>query len=204
MSDQPQNPASPEEPARYSPPPPPPGGGYQPAPPPMTGARISGQPADVGVRLLARLIDYIILSIVLTVINVLVISAIWNTSGGSSFVMNNSNSYAANAVFGVVAALLYLGYFSLMESGQGRTLGKMILKLQTRGVNGGKPTSEEAVRRNIWVATSILAVIPVIGAWTGSVLELVAVIAIIVTVSQSPTKQGWHDQFAGGTSVVRL
>ena len=80
----------------------------------------------------------------------------------------------------------------------------MILRLQTRGPSGGKPTTEEAVRRNIWVAAGILAVVPVVGAWAGSILELVAVIGIIVTISQSPTKQGWHDKFAGGTSVIRL
>jgi uncharacterized RDD family membrane protein YckC len=91
-----------------------------------------------------------------------------------------------------------------MESGQGKTLGKMILRLQTRGPSGGKPTTEEAVRRNIWVAAGILAVVPVVGSWVGGLLELVAVISIIVTIAQSPTKQGWHDQFAGGTSVTRL
>jgi uncharacterized RDD family membrane protein YckC len=169
----------------------------------MTGPATTGQPADVGIRLGARLIDYVILGIVLTLINILVIGAIWNTSGGNGFVMSYGNSYAATAVSAVVSALVYLGYFSLMESGQGKTLGKMILRLQTRGPNGGKPTAEQAVRRNIWVAAGILAVVPVVGSWVGGLLELVAVIAIIVTISQSPTKQGWHDQFAGGTSVVR-
>lgn len=203
MSDQSQNPPSPEERAQYSAPPPP-GGGYQPAPPPMSGQATTGHPADVGIRLLARLIDYIILGIVLTLINVLVIGAIWNTSGGNGYVMNYGNSYAATAVSAVVSALIYLGYFALMESGQGKTLGKMILRLQTRGPSGGKPTTEEAVRRNIWVACGILAVVPVVGSWVGGLLELVAVISIIVTIAQSPTKQGWHDQFAGGTSVTRL
>jgi uncharacterized RDD family membrane protein YckC len=62
---------------------------------------------------------------------------------------------------------------------------------------------EVAIRRNFWTGLSILAVIPIVGGLIGSIAELVIVIVIAVTISNSPTKQGWHDNFAGGTRVVR-
>ena len=33
--------------------------------------------------------------------------------------------------------------------------------------------------------------------------QLAAAIYIAVTINSSPTRTGWHDQFAGGTRVVR-
>jgi hypothetical protein len=37
----------------------------------------------------------------------------------------------------------------------------------------------------------------------GGLLTLVAVIVIAVTINSSPTKQGKHDELAGGTQVVK-
>ncbi len=47
----------------------------------------------------------------------------------------------------------------------------------------------------------ILASVPLLGILT-ALLELVAVIAIAVTISQDPLKRGWHDKF-GNTTVTR-
>ena len=44
-----------------------------------------------------------------------------------------------------------------------------------------------------------LNIIPFIG----GLLTLVAVIVIAVTINSSPTKQGKHDELAGGTQVVK-
>ena len=200
MSDQTPYPPPPEEPSQpgyqqgY-------GSGYQPAPPPMPPP--SGtERAGLGVRLLARLVDYIILGIVLYLVDRLIIGSMFNTNGSS--VMAYGSTYAAIALSSVISAAVYLGYFSLMESRNGQTLGKMMLKLQTRGPGGGTPTMQESVRRNLWTAASVLAIIPFIGGLLGGLAQLVAVISIMVTIANSPTKQGWHDQFAGGTEVVRL
>jgi uncharacterized RDD family membrane protein YckC len=38
--------------------------------------------------------------------------------------------------------------------------------------------------------------------WVGGLLWFVAAIAIAFTISSSPTKQGWHDNAAGGTQVI--
>jgi hypothetical protein len=62
---------------------------------------------------------------------------------------------------------------------------------------------EEALKRNAWVALGILGVIPFLG-FVGSLLSLVAVITIAVTISNDKmARHGWHDNFAGGTTVFR-
>jgi uncharacterized RDD family membrane protein YckC len=170
--------------------------GYGPAP---TGG--AGQPADLLMRFLARLIDGILLGIVNGIITAVLVVGIMGGSGG--YGLGTGGGYAVSAVSSIITAIIYLGYFTLMESRNGQTLGKMLLKLQTRGPGGGTPTTEEAFKRNAWSGLAILGVIPFFGI-VGSLLELAAVIAIAVTISSSPTKQGWHDKFAGGTQVVKI
>ena len=215
MSDSTQNP--PPEGGSYPPPPP---EGQQsapgtpppaaPAPPPQPGygygppASGVGQPADLMMRFLARLIDFILLGIVNAIITAIVVVGAFGLSGGSSFGFGMGRSFAAGAVSAVITAALYLGYFTLMESRNGRTLGKMLLRLQTQGPDGSTPTTEQALKRNFWTALSILGVIPVVGGLVGSVAELVIVILIAVTIHNSPIREGWHDKLAGGTRVVKL
>ncbi len=185
-------------PPGYQAPPP----GYQAPPPPMQAPSGVGQPADLLMRFLARLIDGIIIGIVTSiVVTTIIVGAIWG-SGGSYFGVGSN--YAANAVSSVLSAAIYLGYFAFLESRNGQTLGKMLLKLQTQGPDGRPPSMEQALRRNAWVALGALAVIPFVGGFIGGLAELAAVIMIAVTINNSPTKQGWHDDFAGGTRVVKI
>ena len=51
----------------------------------------------------------------------------------------------------MLSTVINLGYFGLMESTRGQTVGKMLMKLHVEGASGGKPTLEEAVKRNIWM-----------------------------------------------------
>lgn len=181
----------------------PPPGGYAPAPGagygPVSGA---GQPADLLMRFLARLIDGIIIGVVYGILSAIVlVSAIGLNGSGMGFGMGGS--YAYSALNGVIGGILYLGYFALLESRNGQTLGKMLLKLRTEGPDGNPPSLEMALKRNFWVALGALAVIPFIGGLIGSLAELAIVIVIAVTISNSPTKQGWHDGIAGGTRVVK-
>ena len=62
---------------------------------------------------------------------------------------------------------------------------------------------EEALKRNAWTALGLIAIIPVVGWFLAPLIELAVVVLILVTISNTPTRQGWHDNFAGGTSVVR-
>ena len=165
-------------------------------PPPSTRGYNPGELVD---RFLARLIDGVLLAVVYIFAAVIVGGAVMGDRGG----LYGSGS-AARAASAVLGAVIYLGYFTLMESTRGQTVGKTVRKLHTLGPAGGKPTPDQSARRNIWVAAGILGVIPVVGSTIGGLLEFVAVIMIAVGINHDPIRrQGWHDRFAGGTRVVK-
>jgi uncharacterized RDD family membrane protein YckC len=193
---------------------PPPGadraGQWRPGPVPPPASQPTGQigqPADLGPRFLARLIDFVLLGVVSGIIgSLLVVGMLMGPDGSvfSTWGVPRSSSYAANAVSSVISAVLTLGYFSLMEFSRGQTLGKMLVKLQTRGPDGDRPTLGQALKRNAFTAIPVLGVLPYFGVISG-LLNLLAVITIAVTINRdTTTRRGWHDDFAGGTTVVRL
>lgn len=210
MSDSTQNPPPEERPATPppGPPPPPPGqGSYQPgaAPPPMQAASGIGQPAALWPRFFARGIDFILLAVVNAfIVGFIIVGVVMgSTATGAGFGVGSN--FAASAISSILSAAIALGYFSFMESSTGQTLGKMVLKLETRGPDGGHPTLEQAMRRNAWTAIGVIGVLPIIGGVLSGILSLVAVITIAVTISNNTaTRQGWHDDFAGGTTVVKI
>ncbi len=173
----PSPPGYPPPPAGYAPPPPPYGApaGYPPMPPPGHGTK----PGGLGVRFGARIIDGLLVSIVAGVLAVL--------ADASSNIM----------VTGLFSGVLMFGYFVAMEVTQGRTVGKMVLGLSVHGPAGApKPDLKQSAIRN---AFTLLTVIPYIG----GLLAIIAYIVIAVTINASPTKQGKHDELAGGTQVVK-
>jgi uncharacterized RDD family membrane protein YckC len=146
----------------------------------------------------ARLIDLIIVGVTATIINV-ILAVIFGFSSG--FGMGGSFAYIA--ISAVVNTVIYLGYFTYMESSQGKTLGKMIMKLRVVGAAGGNPTTEEAAKRNIWLGLPILGIVPILGwliAWVG---EIAAIIMCAVGISNDPQRRHWFDNFAGGTQVLK-
>jgi uncharacterized RDD family membrane protein YckC len=192
-------------------PPPPPGGygapggtqpgGYEAAPPPPPYAAAGPRPGELLDRFLARLIDLVILVIVNLVILVPVMIALLGINGAGGFGMGGS--FAAGALTAVLSTVIYLGYFSLMESMKGQTVGKMLMKLHVEGANGGKPTLEEAVKRNIWMALPLLGIIPILGGLVAGIGQIVAVILIAVGINNDPVaRRPWTDNFAG-TRVIK-
>jgi uncharacterized RDD family membrane protein YckC len=146
-------------------------------------------------RFLARLIDSLILSFVMFVVIVpIVFVTIVGTSGGFSMFGGFS---LGSIMINIVAAALYIGYYAYLESSRGQTLGKMVMKLKTEGPDGQNPSFEVAAKRNAFYALSI---VPLIGA----LAQFAAVIYIAYTINESSTHQGWHDEFAGGTRVVKI
>ena len=100
-------------------------------------------------------------------------------------------------VTGLFTGLLTFLYFLAFETTQGWTPGKKILGLSVHGPAGApKPTVQQSAIRNAW---TLLPIIPFIG----GLLGIVAIIWIAVTINSSPTKQGKHDELAGGTQVVK-
>ncbi|MBY6367540.1 RDD family protein [Rhodococcus corynebacterioides] len=75
------------------------------------------------------------------------------------------------------------------------TLGKKFLGLSVRGPGGTTIALQQSAIRNAFM---LLTIIPFIG----GLLAFVAYVVIAVTINSSPTKQGKHDEFAGGTQVI--
>lgn len=188
-------------------PPPPPTGSQPGAAPPQAHSAMGtvGQPGELLPRFLARLIDFILLAIVEGILSAIVFGIAFgaNTGAFTGFGVGTGTTYAWGAVITIVNALITLAYFTIMESRRGQTVGKMLLKLETRGPGGGHPTTEQALRRNAFTAIGILGVIPFLG-FVSSLLSLIAVITIAVTIANNSNRHGWHDDFAGGTTVYKI
>jgi len=178
--------------------PPPPPGGYPPPPPgygPPTGYPVpqygqaggyppppqygAGNPGGLGIRFAARVIDGILVGIIAFLLAFVV--------GLQSNIM----------VTGLFSGLLMFVYFVALEVTQGASLGKKILGLSVRGAGGApKPDVKQSAIRNSF---TLLPIIPYIG----GLLAFIAYVVIAITINGSPTKQGKHDELAGGTQVVK-
>ncbi|MDT5082221.1 MAG: hypothetical protein QOJ80_6858 [Mycobacterium sp.] len=139
------------------------------------------QPGGLLRRFFARLIDGIIVSIIGSV----GILAIFSSDGLSDLL-----------VTGLFTGILMFVYFVAFEVGVGWTLGKKLLGLKVRGPGGApKPDLKQSAIRNSW---TLLPIVP----YLGGLLAFIAIVVIAVTIAGSPTKQGKHDELAGGTEVV--
>ncbi|MEV6557196.1 RDD family protein [Nocardia sp. NPDC051756] len=139
-----------------------------------------GQPGDLGTRIGARVIDALVLYIPYLIIYLLVKNSVGLTIG-----------------LGLIWTLVQLGYFVGMETTQGTTIGKKVLGLKVLAPGGAaKIDPVTSLKRNAFIAASIIPCV-------GSLVSLGLAIYIMVTISQDPNKQGWHDKFAGGTQVVK-
>lgn len=131
-------------------------------------------------RLVARIIDALPFSIIFTALN---------------FV------FELGYVLAVISTITIYAYFVLLDTYTGRTVGKRLLHLRVIGPSGNKPDFRQAALREAWiVVAAIVGAIPFVGQWLATAVW----IAIAFTISNSPTKQGKHDQIAGGTRVVRV
>jgi uncharacterized RDD family membrane protein YckC len=138
------------------------------------------QPGGLGLRFFARLIDGILVNIVAFVLSI--------------FLFDSDYWFLVTGLF---SGVLMFGYFVLFEVSQGSTPGKKLLGLAVHGPGGApKPDVTQSAIRNSF---TLLAVVPYIG----GLLAFIAYVIIAVTISGSPTKQGKHDELAGGTQVVK-
>lgn len=160
-----------------------------------------GQPADLVTRFLAKLIDGILLGVVYGFLVVfLVLGLIFGAMAGGT-----GGGFIASAISTLISTALVVGYFAFMESSRGQTVGKMLLKIEVRGPDGQHPTLEQAIKRNAYLAVGLVGIIPILGTLLAPLLSLGATIAIAVTInSNTATRQGWHDVFADGTSVIKV
>ena len=150
--------------------------GYEGSYPPPGG---NTKPGGLGLRFAARFIDGIIVGIV---------------GGIIVFALDSSSNVMITGLFtGVLTFIYYVAF----EVTQGWTPAKKLLGLSVHGPGGAaKPSAAQSAIRNSW---TLLPIIPFIG----GLLGIVAIVVIAVTINGSPTKQGKHDELAGGTQVVK-
>jgi uncharacterized RDD family membrane protein YckC len=170
-----------------------------PAPEPM-GAPVAGRPGELLDRFLARLIDGLIIGVVYGIL-----SAIFRGIFLQGLIYSRTEWLVYWALLTIIWVPAALAYFAIMDSTRGQTLGKMALNLQVFGPNGGHPTIEQSVRRNIIYAFQLIAIIPILGSILAGLASLAGVIMIAVGINNDTTRrQAWHDHFAGGTYVLKV
>lgn len=100
-------------------------------------------------------------------------------------------------VTGLFSGLGTYLYFVLFEVVVGATPGKMLLGMRVQGPHGlVRPTLRQSAIRNLF---TLITVIPYIGGF----LAFIAYVFIAITIKDSPSKQGRHDELAGGTQVIK-
>ncbi|AJF65412.1 RDD family protein [Streptomyces vietnamensis] len=178
------------------PPPPPPygsgyGGGYGGTDP------LSGMPplADTGRRILARLIDWVIIAVPLAIIGIpfdIYQRATRNGDGFDNTV--NSLNGGSQLVFQLITIVAYIAYDTVLTAKNGQTIGKKLMKLRVAMLNDGTtpPMSQSLLRAVVlWLPALVCC---------ACLWPLLLLILIMV---DKPYKQGLHDK-AAKTVVVTV
>lgn len=138
---------------------------------------LPGTPADLGSRLIARLVDGLV---ILFVVVPLVLAGILPEEG------------TAGAV--AVVAMSFV-YSAVLDAGGG-TLGKRLLRLTVTGPDGRRPGLGPGATRNLWLLTSLFPGL------VGQAAATAVSIVLAISIAKHPTELGWHDRVAG-TAVRR-
>jgi uncharacterized RDD family membrane protein YckC len=196
----PQGPPPPSSGSPYDsgpPPPPPPrdpyggGGPYGGADP------LAGMPplAEPGRRILARLIDFLIISIPLYLISLPFGGAVDVSSddGNDDFGSAIGNTYTGHQlVWSLIGLVVYVAYDTYFTHKDGRTPGKRLLKMRVAMLNDGSvPDTSSSLMRAVVLWLPALLCCPCL--WW--------LINIVLMFTDKPYRQGLQDK-AGKTVVV--
>lgn len=225
-----QAPPPPEQPA------PPPQQGWQsqaqqPGPPPAAGGQPagSGMPswtsnitaqgtisgpgglalADLPNRIIAVVIDFIILGIVGFIVGAILHPILGERISFGGIIVTDVvvPSLVSSLAVAAVMAAVSAGYFIYMWLKMaGATIGMRVLKLQVRdAASGGQISQDQAIKR--WAFLAGPWALSFFYSWgigfLISVLVLVYYIYLLVSAAQSPTRQGLHDKQAN-TVVAKV
>lgn len=149
------------------------------------------QPAHVGKRVGAYIIDTILLTVVFVFVGVLV-----GLGSGAVPATPEAISPGQSYMYSVITAAVTLGYFALLEAGSGQTLAKRMLRIKVTMADGSPVTLEAAFKRRVLFV--IGSVIPLIGALISFAVPLAA---LITAIQDDPYNRGFHDRWAD-TRVV--
>ncbi|MEO5941370.1 MAG: RDD family protein [Candidatus Limnocylindrales bacterium] len=172
--------------------------------------------ADVPNRIIAQIIDAILVGIVGIIIGVIVygivgpatnVTTIPDANSLLGVRIETSTNWVATIIGAIVGLAISAGYYIYTWTAMRGTVGQKLLGMQVgNAADGATLTMEQAARRwlalgGIFSLAQFLNPLPLLGILIG-LASLVWVIALLVTTAQSPTKQGLHDQFAN-TVVVK-
>ena len=215
--------SGPEPGTTPTPPPPPPA-----APPPPSGWAAAAAPppaavpgpaglvyADVPNRIIAQIIDALIVGIVGLVLSLILYAIVGSPTTVTStpdatsiigFRLETQTHFVSLILSTLLGVALSAGYYIYTWTAMRGTFGQRALGMQVgNAADGATLTMEQAVKR--WLAVGgvfslaqFLNPLPLLGLLIG-LASIIWVIALLVTTAQSPTKQGLHDQFAGSVVV---
>jgi uncharacterized RDD family membrane protein YckC len=214
-----------QQPQQPAPQPPPPAPAAPPSMPAWTQQLTSTAPtpgpaglfyADVPNRIIAYIIDAIIVGVVNLVISIVLFGVLGSPTkvvsvpDATQFLgvrFETQTNFVSYVVFAIVGLAISAGYFIYMWTAMRGTLGMKMLGMQVGNqTDGATITMDQGIRR--WLALGgIFALAQTLNGFPGlgiliALASLIWTIALLVTTAQSPTKQGLHDQFAG-TMVVK-
>ena len=162
--------------------------------------------ADIPERVIAFIIDAIILGIAGFIISTITTSILGDNLGGI-FLNVRVPSLLSTIVAVALLAALSAGYFIYTWTRMGgATLGQKVMKLRVvDGASGAAITQSQAINR--WLTIGLPLALYQFYAWSiiGWLIWLASLgflIYLLITTAQSPTRQGFHDQFAK-TAVVK-
>jgi uncharacterized RDD family membrane protein YckC len=159
--------------------------------------------ADVPNRVIAFIIDAIVIAVIMVLVTIVLgaiglAAGVFGSSGGTTL---------GSIVYAIISVLIGAGYFVYTWTSMRATVGMRALGMQIgNAADGATLTQDQAIRRYLALAApgivgGALSGLPVIG-FLLSLVSLGWVIYLLYTTAQSPTKQGFHDVFAG-TMVVK-
>ncbi|MEV0746731.1 RDD family protein [Streptomyces sp. NBC_01220] len=195
-----QPPPSSGSPYGSAPPPPPPphdpgpyGGGQYGGTDPLAGMPPLAEP---GKRILARLIDFLIISIPLYLISLPWGGAVEMSDGGNDDDVSDvfAQTYSGHQLlWSLIALVVYVAYDTYFTHKDGRTLGKRLLKLRVAMLNDGRvPDTGSAFLRAVVLWVPALLCCPCL--WW--------LINIVLMFTDKPYKQGLQDKAAKTVVVV--
>lgn len=162
--------------------------------------------ADVPNRVIAYIIDAVLVAIVIVIIGSILAALGLATSTLTAAAVVEVN-YLATIILGLVGLAISGAYFIYMWTSARATIGMRVLGLQIGNAGDGATiTMEQGVRRYLALAApgilaQVFAPLPAIG-FLLSLLALGWIIYLLYTTAKSPTKQGFHDVFAN-TQIVK-
>jgi uncharacterized RDD family membrane protein YckC len=139
------------------------------------------EPADLGSRLVALVVDAVAVVLLLTPLALL------------------ANAAGAGVPGSFEVVLLWFVYRSVAD-GLGGSPGKRLLGLRIVGPQGRRPGLGAGAARNLWALSALLPVL--LPPTVGNALAVGVSVVVAVTIARDVGERGWHDRLAG-TAVRR-